>query len=1093
MSSPVRRTLARVLPASLLLVVTVVGTAAQLVATAPPAAAWSPGAINLLSGGAGGPGPATLIGQDPEGIAVNGTTMYVSDPENEVVRAVDLTTGQSAIVAGTGIQGFAGDSGQATFARLSNPEGLSVDPTGSGTLYIADSGNGRIRTVNLGTGIITTFAGGGASVAETVPATTANLAAPQGVFANPSAGQVFIADTYHHKVRVVFGGNITTVAGNGTPGYNGDGVGATTFELNYPRDVEATSDGNTFVIADASNFRVRKVTGGTISTIAGTGVAGSSCSGSGTATSTAIGAPFGLTLTAAGSTLIVDRTAHCVRQVNTGGTISVLAGTGVAGYSGDGGLPTSAQLQYPTDVALVGGAIFGFAGYVITDSGNFRVRRVTTQAGLPSSHDVMATSAGNGYPHYAGDGTGIAPQYNSPNGVAVAPNGDVYVADQGNHRVRKIAADGSTSTVAGTGVSGFSGDNGPANAAQLSGPGALTFAPNGDLFIEDFGNKRVRRIRSGTITTVAGNGTSGFSGDSGPATSAMITAAAGIGVAPNGDFYIADTFNHRVRKIAGGTITTVAGTGTNGFNGDGVAANAQLSLPGDVKVDANGDPVIADSGNSRVRRITAGLISTIVGTGVAGYTGDNAAATAAKIDHPAGLAIDVRGNLFLGDGGNRIRKVNTAGIIVTVAGTGIGDYTGDGGAATAAQILVNGVALDDAGDLYFSDSTDNRIRKVNARGGWFNSVTPFRILDSRSGTGFTGPVGAGASKDLTVAGVGAVGPDAVAVVMNVTVTGASAASYLTAYPTGAPVPNAANLNFLPGQTVPNLVTVRVGAGGKVSFFNAVGSVQVIADVVGWYDDGTNNSGQGFVGITPTRILDSRPGGTGGWPGSLGAGATRDFTVLGSGGGAIPGTATSVVMNVTVTGGTAASYLQVYPKGSGAGTSANLVFAAGQTVPNLVTVGVGAGGAVTFFNQLGNVHVIADAVGYYDNTGNRFHPISPTRKLDSRTAVGGWSSTPLGPNTSRTLTLGTPFGFNASAWVMNTTVTAPTAASYLSVSPRPGTVPASTANLLFGVGQTVPNLVIVKDGTGLNDGQVDIYNQLGSVHVIGDVAGFFAGA
>lgn len=381
----------------------------------------------------------------------------------------------------------------------------------------------------------------------------------------------------------------------------------------------------------------------------------------------------------------------------------------------------------------------------------------------------------------------------------------------------------------------------------------------------------------------------------------------------------------------------------------------------------------------------------------------------------------------------------------------------------------------------------NQMKTCN--GTRFHAVTPFRAEDSRpGGTGFAGAIQQGTFKDLTVAPLGAVPATATALVMNVTVTGGTSGSYLTVFPKGNQPPTAANLNFGPGDTIPNAVTTKIGVGGKISFYNAYGSVDVVADVVGYFDNGVG-PGDLFNGITPARMVDSRVGT--GMPGALGPGATSD--VLFAGVGTVPAAATAVVMNVTVTGGTQASYLQTYPTGAAQPVTANLLFGAGQTVPNLVVVGLGTGvgnaGKVRFYNQQGTVHVIADVVGYFSAAGgNKFHSLPPKRFIDSRDGTGGYA-TQWPSNTSRQVTVAGVSGISALAngIIMNTTVTAPSLASFLTVYPDLVANPG-TANLLFGSGQTVPNLVFTKLGT---NGKIQIYNQQGSVDVIADAAGYFA--
>ncbi len=375
-------------------------------------------------------------------------------------------------------------------------------------------------------------------------------------------------------------------------------------------------------------------------------------------------------------------------------------------------------------------------------------------------------------------------------------------------------------------------------------------------------------------------------------------------------------------------------------------------------------------------------------------------------------------------------------------------------------------------------------------GSFFHSLAPTRLLDSRGPTGgFNGPLGAGAgnAKALTVTGgVNAVPTTAAAVVLNVTATGGSANSFITVFPTGESVPSASNLNFAAGQTIPNLVTVKVGAGGKVSFFNAAGNVHVVADIVGYYDDGTG-TGDRFNAIDPTRVLDSRVGP--GFTGKVNAGAanTRNLKVRGAG-TLLPGTASAVVVNVTATGGSAGSFLTVFPAGSSVPTASNLNFGAGQTIPNLVVVQIGTGDSISFFNAAGAVDVIADVVGYFDPTGGAyFHAVSPNRILDSRGPLGGFNG-PVSAGNAKELLVGGANGVpdNATAAVMNTTVTGGTNASFLKLFPTGGAVP-NVSNLNFGPGQTIPNLVTVKLGSF---GKVSFANAIGAVNTIADLVGYY---
>jgi hypothetical protein len=244
----------------------------------------------------------------------------------------------------------------------------------------------------------------------------------------------------------------------------------------------------------------------------------------------------------------------------------------------------------------------------------------------------------------------------------------------------------------------------------------------------------------------------------------------------------------------------------------------------------------------------------------------------------------------------------------------------------------------------------------------YNALTPTRILDSRgSNGGWNAKLAAGTPQTLQVRGAGGVPATADAVIMNVTVTGGTANSFVTTYPAGAAVPNASNVNFAAGETIPNLVTVKTGTNGQVAFANAVGAAHVIADVVGYFDPAT---GDPFHSLAPARILDSR-GTNGGWNAKLGAGTPRTLQVTGAGG--VPGSATAVIANATVTGGTANSFVTVYPAGAAVPNASNVNFGAGQTIPNLVAVKAGTGGQVAFANAVGATDVIVDVVGYFATT------------------------------------------------------------------------------------------------------------------------------
>ena len=338
------------------------------------------------------------------------------------------------------------------------------------------------------------------------------------------------------------------------------------------------------------------------------------------------------------------------------GSITTYAGRGTSGFSGDGGPAIQASLFNPTGVALdAKGNLY------IADHFNHRIRRV-------SSDGIITTAAGTGTLGFSGDG-GSAAQANlsNPNGVAVDANGAIYFAefsDATNHRVRRVGTDGVITTFAGMGAQGFSGDGGQAAQAQLRGPYGVAVDPTGVVYIAESGNHRVRRVGlNGIITTFAGGGTSGL-GDGGPAVQAQLNEPSGVAVDTKGNVYIADTQNHRIRRVGpNGIITTFAGTGTSGFSGDGGSASqARLNVPYGVAVDAKGDVYIADRDNQRIRRVGSdGIITTFAGGGSS--LGDGGPAIQASLNRPYGVAVDAAGAVYVADNNNhRIRRVEGAGV-----------------------------------------------------------------------------------------------------------------------------------------------------------------------------------------------------------------------------------------------------------------------------------------------------------------------------------------------------------------------------------------------------------------------------------------------
>ncbi|GAA0366997.1 NHL repeat-containing protein [Streptomyces blastmyceticus] len=338
-------------------------------------------------------------------------------------------------------------------------------------------------------------------------------------------------------------------------------------------------------------------------------------------------------------------------------------------------------------------------------------------AGL--AEGAIATVAGNGAAGFISDGgPGALTKLNNPIGVAVDKDGNLYIADRSNHRVRKVAPNGIITTIAGNGQAGYVSDGGPATATPLNSPDGVAVDKDGNVYIADRANHRVRKVtRSGIITTIAGNGQAGYVSDGGPATATPLSSPYGLTVDRSGNLYISDHGNHRVRRVTpNGIITTVAGNGQGGYVSDGGPATAtKLYYPQGLAVDAEGNLYIADSCNHRVRKVTpSGIITTVAGNGIAGYVSDGGPAVATRIHYPWGLAVDETGSLYVGEhSGQRIRKITSDGIITTVAGNGTGGYVDDGGPAAGTRIYnPTGVALDRAGNLYIADYSNHRIRGV---------------------------------------------------------------------------------------------------------------------------------------------------------------------------------------------------------------------------------------------------------------------------------------------------------------------------------------------------------------------------------------------
>jgi sugar lactone lactonase YvrE len=632
---------------------------------------------------------------------------------------------------------------------------------------------------------ISTFAGGGAPPSS-VPASSVRIPVSYGIAVN-SVGDVYFASG-NSVMKVDSNGILTRIAGTGQYGISSDGASATNAQLAWPAGLAIDGAGNLYIAENAAH-RVRKVSPqGIINTVAGTGSAGYSGDG-GPATSAQLNWPVGLALDTAGNLFIADVANQVIRKVSPNGVISTIA-TGL--NEAEGVAVDASGSLYITDYststddcgdifysgrvlkAPPSGAtttIFGGIGeyplylprgIALDSAGNVYVADSqgqllklsqaggvsTIDAGFAAPANVATDSSGNVYAsdglgrlvRISVDGTrvdlvgdGVDGNYwgdsgkatdsglNVPLGVALDNSGNLYIADSGNNRVRKVAPDGSISTFAGNGTPGFSGDGGPATAAELAAPTGLAFDANGNLYIADRLNNRIRKVSAdGTISTVAGRGD--FNpplGDGGPATSAALAGPSGVAADAAGNLYIADTSFFLIRKVSpAGIITTVAGT--NYYD----PSSSNVGFPLDLTLDQAGNLYIATL-TTILKLAPGGALATIAGGGNGtAPSGDGGPATSATILPAVGVALDSAGDIFI-SGGNLsgfpqfgtgyVREITPDGIIHTIAGNGTTGYSGDGGAATAASLSTSAgeIAVDSAGTIYFADVFNNVIRVLH--------------------------------------------------------------------------------------------------------------------------------------------------------------------------------------------------------------------------------------------------------------------------------------------------------------------------------------------------------------------------------------------
>jgi uncharacterized protein (TIGR03437 family) len=607
--------------------------------------------------------------------------------------------------AGTGISGFSGDNGPATQAQISAGYAAGIVIDSAGNVIFAD--NHRIRQVTPG-GIIRTIAGNGGSgfSGDGGPALSAQIG-PQGL-ALDQQGNLYFADYANYRIRKIdSSGKISTVAGNGTNGYSGDGGPATQGSITSAGTVAVDSGGNLF-IGDRYNGVIRRVdTNGVITTVAGRNQANSP-------QRDANGRNIDWTVI---FSITFDRFDNLYMTVNnrvlkrdSAGTITFVVGAGFYTPGDYQGPAASAPISTPR-------------GLLIDAQGNLLVA-VSEQAYIAKVDNVGVFTVVAGA-NLAGGAAGppAFARFIEPAWIAFSPSGSLYALEgSGLGSLRKLT----------TPVTILN------NVASFNG--GVAFDAAGNFYYSDWNRDTVQRIDlSGQETTFAGTASSaGFPnlgggpvGDGGPATNALLLNPRGVAFDSAGALYIADTDNERIRKVTpDGIIQTVAGTGTAGFTGDGGPATAaRINSPNGVAVDAAGNLYFTDGGNARVRRISNGIISTIAGTGQAGTGGDGGPATAATIGFTRGIAVEAVGNVYFSDSLNKVRKISTNGIISTVAGNGVAGMSGDGGPAAMAKLAnPSGLAIDANGNVYIADTNNNRIRKVQGNAPF--NVSPLTLLYS---------------------------------------------------------------------------------------------------------------------------------------------------------------------------------------------------------------------------------------------------------------------------------------------------------------------------------------------------------------------------
>ncbi|MEO7173819.1 MAG: T9SS type A sorting domain-containing protein [Flavobacterium sp.] len=629
----------------------------------------------------------------PSGIAVAASgNMYIADSQNHCIRKI-TAAGYVTTFAGTGIAGFL--NGAANVAQFNVPFSIAVDA--SENVYVTESNSFAVRKITPA-GVVSTYAGRVATPGYLdAQDTTAMFAAPKGLGVDGS-GNVYVADATNNRIRKIsVTGAVTTVAGDGTAGYS-DAQGLSA-KFNNPIGIAITASGVIYV-TDSSNNRIRAISNtGLVTTLAGSGTPGFA-NGQGTAAQ--FNTPRAIAIDLSGNIYVVDYTNNRIRKITSTGAVTTLSGTGAFGaINGTGSVAT---FKYPEGLGV------DSAGNVFTtDVTNNTIRKIT------STGDT-STYAGSAIRGLENGQIGTMAMFNGPVAVAVTSGGITYVIDDYNSCIRKVTSNGIVSTFVGNSGPGYT--DGLGAAAYFNNPKGMVVDAAGNIYVADTFNNRIRKVTSaGVVTTIAGDGTAGYL--DGQGTAAKFNNPYGLTIDASGNIYVADTKNHRIRKISTtGNVTTFAGYILSGF-ADGASTIARFKSPQGITIDnATSILYVADTANNRIRQIaTDGTVSTFAGS-YAGYQDEQG--TAAYFYNPIGITRDSSGNFYIGDYYNSvIRKITSTGLVSTYAGSGLSEYN-DGIGNVASFYFPVGVTTDASGNVYVADSYTQRIRKVT-------SVEPYTI------------------------------------------------------------------------------------------------------------------------------------------------------------------------------------------------------------------------------------------------------------------------------------------------------------------------------------------------------------------------------